>query len=229
MGVLSLKSFFIGPSCVGKTTARRRLTHEIDHLSPKEIVPSTGIDAPLTVQLYHDTDRSSVLLSEFEGGWRSQGLEEQCRTLCSLVINTPLSQTAPSSSLVSQPRPSSQSTATVPARGPTEPLSNRLQQKLKNLTSHSKDKETTALTDELTTALSSLVKALGVNSRVPQRNGYAHTSAHCGYRRTARVPRDFTSATTRSRTQDVNFMKSASLNVNNGHLDSCYTALSDSS
>ena len=159
MGVLSLKSFFIGPSCVGKTTARRRLTHEIDHLSPKEIVPSTGIDAPLTVQLYHDTDRSSVLLSEFEGGWRSQGLEEQCRTLCSLVINTPLSQTAPSSSLVSQPRPSSQSTATVPARGPTEPLSNRLQQKLKNLTSHSKDKETTALTDELTTALSSLVKA----------------------------------------------------------------------
>ena len=158
MGVLSLKSFFIGPSCVGKTTARRRLTHEIDHLSPNEIVPSTGIDAPLTVQLYHDTDRSSVLLSEFEGGWRSQGLEEQCRTLCSLVVNTPLSP-APSSSLVSQPRPSSQSTATVPARSQTKPLSNRLQQKWKNLTSHSKDKETTALTDELTTALSSLVKA----------------------------------------------------------------------
>ena len=159
MGVLSLKSFFIGPSCVGKTTARRRLTHEIDHLSPNEIVPSTGIDAPLTVQLYHETDRSSVLLSEFEGGWRSQGLEEQCRTLCSLVINTPLSQPAPSSSLVSQPRPSSQSTATatpVPARSQSKPLSklvNRLKQKWKNLTSRSKDKETTALTDELTTEL----------------------------------------------------------------------------
>ena len=150
---------------MGKTTARRRLTHEIDHLSPNEIVPSTGIDAPLTVQLYHDTDRSSVLLSEFEGGWRSQGLEEQCRTLCSLVINTPLSQTAPSSSILSQPRPSSQSTATatpVPARSQSKPLSklvNRLRQKWKNLTSRSKDKETTALTDELTTALSSLVKA----------------------------------------------------------------------
>ena len=36
---------------------------------------------------------------------------------------------------------------------------NRLKQKWKNLTGRSKDKETTALTDELTTALSSLVKA----------------------------------------------------------------------
>ena len=164
MGVLSLKSFFIGPSCVGKTTARRRLTHEIDHLSPNEIVPSTGIDAPLTVQLYHDTDRSSVLLSEFEGGWKSQGLEEQCRTLCSLVINTPLSPAPSISFLSQQPRLSSQSTATatpVPARGqkPLSKLVNRLKQKWKNLASRSKDKETTALTDELTTALSSLVKA----------------------------------------------------------------------
>ena len=162
MGVLSLKSFFIGPSCVGKTTARRRLTHEIDHLSPNEIVPSTGIDAPLTVQLYHETDRSSVLLSE--RGWRCMGLEEQGLTLCSQVINTPLSP--PSSS--SDTRPSSQSTATalpVPTGGKTKPLSkllNRIKQKWKNRNlsaSHSDDtKEATALTDELTTALSSLVK-----------------------------------------------------------------------
>ena len=91
--VCSLKGFMIGPSRVGKTTARRRLTREIIHISPDEIVPSTGIDAPITVQLYRGIDRSSVLLSE--GGWRSQGLEEQCRALCSCILNSP---TAPSSS-----------------------------------------------------------------------------------------------------------------------------------
>ena len=85
--VRSLKAFMIGPSRVGKTTARRRLTHEIVHISPDEIVPSTGIDAPITVQLYHDIDQSSVLLSE--GEWRSQGLKEQCRTLCSHILNSP--------------------------------------------------------------------------------------------------------------------------------------------
>ena len=172
VGVLSLKSFFIGPSCVGKTTARRRHTHEIDHLSADEIVPSTGIDAPLTVQLYHETDRSSILLSDHERGWRSLGLEEQGLTLCSHVINTPLSP--PSSS--SDTRPSSQSTATAlpaptatalpaPTGGKTKPLSkllNRIKQKWKNRNlsaSRSDDtKEATALTDELTTALSSLVK-----------------------------------------------------------------------
>ena len=95
--LLSLKSFFVGPSCVGKTTARRRLTYEITHISPDDIVPSTGIDPPLTVQLYHETDQSSVLLSE--EGWRRLGLREQCRTLCSHVINNPLPPPSNSSTL----------------------------------------------------------------------------------------------------------------------------------
>ena len=43
--MLSLKSYLIGPSRVGKTTTRRRLTGEIGHLSPDEIVPSTAIDS----------------------------------------------------------------------------------------------------------------------------------------------------------------------------------------
>ena len=104
--LLSLKSFFIGPSCVGKTTALRRLTYKITHISPDDIVPSTGIDVPLTVKLYHETDQSSVLLSE--EGWRSLGLREQCRTLCSHVINNPLPP--PSSSSTLPMRPSLQST-----------------------------------------------------------------------------------------------------------------------
>ena len=76
-----LKSYLIGPSGVGKTATRRRLTREIDHFSPNE----TGIDAPLTVQLYRDTEQSSVLITE---KWKSLGLSEQC----------PLSSAAPSSS-----------------------------------------------------------------------------------------------------------------------------------
>ena len=107
--VRSLKAFMIGPSCVGKTTARRRLTHEIVHVSPDEIVPSTGRDAPITVQLYRGIDRSSVLLSE--GGWRSQGLEEQCCALCSCILNSPAtpsssrSTTGPSTTASSSPDP----------------------------------------------------------------------------------------------------------------------------
>ena len=157
MPVLSLKSFFIGPSCVGKTTARRRLTHEIDHIAPDEIVPSTGIEAPLTVQLYHETKSSSVLLSE----WRSQGLEEQCRVLCSHILNSP-----PSFSSSSNLEISSQSlTSSTPpsAHAQTKPrhkLLKRLKQMWKASTSRSPSagKEKAVLTNELTAALSSLVK-----------------------------------------------------------------------
>ena len=60
MDILSLKSYLIGPSHVGKTTTLHRLTGEINHLSPDEIIPSsTGIDKPLTVQLYaHHIEQS---------------------------------------------------------------------------------------------------------------------------------------------------------------------------
>ena len=117
--VLSLKSFFIGPSCVGKTTARRRLTREIDHLGPGEIVPSTGIDAPLTVQLHHETDRSSVLLSGSERGWKNLGLEEQGVALCSHVFNTLSPPPSSSRGTTPLPPPSSSSGDTRPSSQPT--------------------------------------------------------------------------------------------------------------
>ena len=135
--VQSLKGFMIGPPRVGKTTARRRLTHEIVRISPDEIVPSTGIDAPITVQLYRGIDRSSVLLSE--RGWRSQGLEEQCRALCSRILNPP---DAPSSSR-STTRPS---TAASSSPGPAT-----LVQDWDNLTHRTRD-------ELVTTALTKLVK-----------------------------------------------------------------------
>ena len=139
VGVCSLKGFMIGPSRVGKTTARRRLTHEIVHISPDEVIPSTGIDAPITVQLYHDIDRSSVLLSE--GGWRSQGLEEQCRALCSRILNSPAlsSSSSTTSQLIS-------STASSSSPGPASLL-----QDWDNLTHRTRD-------ELVATALTELVK-----------------------------------------------------------------------
>ena len=117
--MLSLKSFLVGPSNVGKTTTLRRLTGEIDHLSPDEIVPSTGIDKPLTVQLYRDTEQSSVLISE---GWKSQGLSEQCQALCSYILKPPSSgsqsiaqQSTPGKSSI----PDKQSTSVELSRSPS--------------------------------------------------------------------------------------------------------------
>ena len=108
--VLSLKSYLIGPSRVGKTTTLRRLTGEIDHLSPDEIVPSTGIDKPLTVQLYtHRIEQSSVLVSE---GWHSQGLDEQCQTLCSRILNSAILP-PPSNSSSTSVKPFSSSAETT--------------------------------------------------------------------------------------------------------------------
>ena len=137
----------IGPSRVGKTTARRRLTHEIVRISPDEVVPSTGIDAPITVQLYRDIDRSSVLLSE--GGWRSQGLEEQCRALCSRILSPPA---APSSSRsrrrINRRVMSTTRTSTAASNSPGPAT---LVQDWDNLTHHTRD-------ELVATALTTLVK-----------------------------------------------------------------------
>ena len=173
--VCSLKSFLIGPSCVGKTSARRRLTGEIKHISPNKIIPSTGIDAPLTVRLHHPTEQSSVLLSQ---GWHSQGLEEQCRALCSYVINTPTQPSEPSSNR-SAAAESAITASPVAASHWTTPLS-KLTYLFKQVISRRSQAtpatvkvasmaaqneattthdEATAAQDELTTSLTTLVKA----------------------------------------------------------------------
>ena len=146
--VRSLKGFMIGPSRVGKTTARRRLTHEIVCISPDEIVPSTGIDAPITVQLYRGIDRSSVLLSE--RGWRSQGLEEQCHALCSRILNPPA---APSSSTSRRRmrRRRNKSTTRPSTAASSSPGPATLVQDWDNLTDHTRD-------ELVATALTELVK-----------------------------------------------------------------------
>ena len=147
--VRSLKAFLIGPSCVGKTTVRRRLTKEIDHISSDDIVPSTGIDAPQTVQLYHHTEQSSVIISEQEDGWHSQGLEEQCRTLCSRVLNssiTPPSRSTPPQQSTTPAASVATPTVTLQKPNPLTRLASTLKQGWKRLTHSAKDEVTSALT-----------------------------------------------------------------------------------
>ena len=100
--VLSLKSYLIGPSRVGKTTTLRRLTGEIDHLSPK------GIYESLPVRIYDRTEQSSVLISE---GWKSLELNEQCQALCSYILKSP----APSSKSTTTQLPSTAGTDEITA------------------------------------------------------------------------------------------------------------------
>ena len=134
--MLSLKTYLIGPSRVGKTTILRRLTGEIDHLSPNEIIPSTGIDAPLTVQLYHNTEQSSVLITD--EGWKSQGLSEQCRALCSQILYKSSSSSSHSKS--SSTSQQSAFTSLMPSSSATQ------------------DEITTTAQDEITSTLHSLIK-----------------------------------------------------------------------
>ena len=155
--VLSLKSYLIGPSRVGKTTTLRRLTRKIDHLSPDEIVPSTGIEAPLTVQLYHDTEQSSVLISE---GWHSQGLNEQCRAICGRVLNSPIpppstSASESKSSLSFSRKPFSLFKSGTRNTKPRDRLPSPSNSKPTLLTDQQDDINAQ---DEITSALTSLVK-----------------------------------------------------------------------
>ena len=92
--VLSLKSYLIGPSRVGKTTTRKRLTGELKHkLSPDhKNVPSTDIKAPLMVQLYPpdaDTESTALLWSLSADAWQSQREQDQFQTFYSHIsLNT---------------------------------------------------------------------------------------------------------------------------------------------
>ena len=158
LDVRSLKAFLIGPSCVGKTTARCRLTEEIDHISRDDIVPSTGIDAPLTVQLYHHTEQSSVIMSACEGGWQVQQLEDQCRTICSRVLNSPAEGQSSMSSAPHRKPASSQPTTAAAAATPISSVKPKPLSKLTSLLKGGWRRLTGSAKDEVTSVLTSLVK-----------------------------------------------------------------------
>ena len=149
--ILSLKSFLIGPCRVGKTTARRRLTGEIKCVQSGYIEPSTAVDTPLTVHLHHPTERASVLLSDHASGWSCQGLEEQCRALCSAIMNSPDLSASINQPTASQPK----------STHATHHITHQSQFKQEDPdTANQGDsmKQDASSQDEVTTALTKLVK-----------------------------------------------------------------------
>ena len=140
VSIRSLKAFLIGPSRVGKTTTRRRLTHEIVLGSPNETVPSTGIDPPVTV---------SVLIGE--KGWTSQDIGEQFRDLCSFLKQSSSTSGGSNSSSTTSLQRQSQPTPTKSTTTDSPVPAHQLPQ-------HDEENPTLHIQDEVITGLSTLVE-----------------------------------------------------------------------
>lgn len=155
--IRSLKALLIGPSGTGKTTAKRRLTEELYHLeSPHSVVPSTGIDKPLTVQLYHKTQQTSILIPGLAGEWKIEDLEEQCHTLCNFILHSLDSSTPSSSSSIASFPAKNPFTSRSTAAGSADPQVSKKSKWswLPRFRKGKKSKEN----DDLLAALGSLVK-----------------------------------------------------------------------
>ncbi len=88
-----VKAVFYGPPSCGKTTACRRLTGALSNLSenPKSC-GSTGIDAPITLNLYHDMNHTSVFInSSQKNDWAPQSVQHQIEMMVHYLQTQPLS------------------------------------------------------------------------------------------------------------------------------------------
>ena len=81
------RSVFFGEPATGKTCTRKRLTGEIENLGQQPPLPSTGIEKPCTINLYHETEKRSVLLGKSKEGWKEQDVEAQCQTLLEHIMH----------------------------------------------------------------------------------------------------------------------------------------------
>ena len=86
LGLRSVRTLFIGPARVGKTSTKKNL---IGQRSPSVVSPSTVIDKPVTVPVYAAAQSETVL------GWKPQDLQEQVQTIFNHIL---ASQDSPSSS-----------------------------------------------------------------------------------------------------------------------------------
>ena len=100
-----------GAPRVGKTSSMRRLTNEIENLEGMPTLPSTGIEAPITVSLHITTQQLPVLIAEQE--WNRQGLDQQLQTILQCIITTD----------DGSPLPGLVTTADSPATGQTSTFS----------------------------------------------------------------------------------------------------------
>ena len=74
-----------GAPGVGKTSSMKRLTNQIENLQGQPPLPSTGIDAPITVPLYNTAQQLPVLIADDEE-WSRQDLDSQLQLIVQYII-----------------------------------------------------------------------------------------------------------------------------------------------
>ena len=79
-------SIFYSEPATGKTSTTKRLTGEIENLGQQPLLPSTGIEKPCTINLDHETDKCSVLLTKSLKEWKEQDVAAQCQTLLEHIM-----------------------------------------------------------------------------------------------------------------------------------------------
>ena len=78
MRLRNVKGMLTGPPGVGKTVTIQRLTGRIRNITLDGPSSSTGIEKPLTIPLYHDTEKKSLVVEEND--WSSQSIDQQVGT-----------------------------------------------------------------------------------------------------------------------------------------------------
>ena len=95
MRLRNVKGILTGPPCVGKTVTIQRLTGRIRNITLDGPSSSTGIEKPLTIPLYHDTEKKSLVIEKND--WSSQSIDQQVGTFFQcLSHSTPKYQEATS-------------------------------------------------------------------------------------------------------------------------------------
>ena len=87
-----LRMLLYGPPCTGKTAAMLRLSNQIEFLDQADSpLPSTGLEKPVTVELYPKAQQTSVRVTgvalDHNVIWRHQNLKQQCQILCSRSLH----------------------------------------------------------------------------------------------------------------------------------------------
>ena len=95
-----VKSVFYGPPFCGKTTACRRLTGKLFNLSENPTsCGSTGIDEPITLNLYHDMNQTSVFIRSSQNDWSPQSVQQQIEMFVHYFVKRQQLSPAPSLSM----------------------------------------------------------------------------------------------------------------------------------
>ena len=86
MRLRNVKGMLTGPPGVGKTVTIQRLTGRIRNITLDGPSSSTGIEKPLTIPLYHDTEKKSLVIEK--NNWSPQLIDQEAGTFFQCLSHT---------------------------------------------------------------------------------------------------------------------------------------------